>query len=196
MMIRHQTETRADTGLYNAKLGIWLFLAFDAMFFGALISAYVLLRAASDSWPTAPAILPMWLGIFHTAVIVVAAGAAAQAWTAVRVGPVGSYSKWLVLSAFGGGIHLLVAVIVLVALVGVGIFPSKSTFHGIYFVLMGVHGLHVLPAVAYSFVYALWGGRMRSRGPELFMNRLECLGLYWQFNAIIGLVLLVLFYLV
>jgi len=35
---------RPDTGLYNAKLGIWLFLASEVMLFGALFSALILLR--------------------------------------------------------------------------------------------------------------------------------------------------------
>ena len=42
--IPYTVEPRQDTGLYNAKLGVWLFLASEVMLFGALFSTYILLR--------------------------------------------------------------------------------------------------------------------------------------------------------
>ena len=36
-MIPYTVEERLDTGLYNAKFGIWLFLASEVMLFGSLI---------------------------------------------------------------------------------------------------------------------------------------------------------------
>ncbi len=44
MKIPYNEELRPDTGLYNAKLGIWLFLASEVMLFGGLFSAYIMLR--------------------------------------------------------------------------------------------------------------------------------------------------------
>ena len=40
-------HARPDTGLYNAKLGIWLFLASEVMLFGGLFSAYIFLRVGA-----------------------------------------------------------------------------------------------------------------------------------------------------
>src|SRR5665213_126903 len=53
MEIPYAVKPRPDTGLYNAKLGIWLFLASEVMLFGALFSSYILLRvnAAPGTWP-------------------------------------------------------------------------------------------------------------------------------------------------
>ena len=53
MQIPHEVSARPDTGLYNAKLGIWLFLASEVMLFGGLFSAYVFLRVGADDgyWP-------------------------------------------------------------------------------------------------------------------------------------------------
>ena len=36
MEIPYEVTPRRDTGLYNAKLGIWLFLASEVMLFGGL----------------------------------------------------------------------------------------------------------------------------------------------------------------
>lgn len=43
-------ETRPDTGFSSAQLGLYLFLAADAMFYGALYSSYALLRTAAEHW--------------------------------------------------------------------------------------------------------------------------------------------------
>lgn len=53
MEIPYTVKPRPDTGLYNAKLGIWLFLASEVMLFGGLFSAYILLRVSSTSGRTA-----------------------------------------------------------------------------------------------------------------------------------------------
>ena len=44
MEIPYTVSTRPDTGLWNAKIGIWLFLASEVMLFGGLFSAYIFLR--------------------------------------------------------------------------------------------------------------------------------------------------------
>ena len=36
--IPYNVETREETGLYNAKLGVWIFLASEIMLFGGLFS--------------------------------------------------------------------------------------------------------------------------------------------------------------
>ena len=37
--IPYNVKERKDTGLYNSKLGMWLFLASEVMLFGALFSS-------------------------------------------------------------------------------------------------------------------------------------------------------------
>ena len=51
MDIPYTVKNRPDTGLYNGKLGVWLFLASEVMLFGGLFSAYIFLRTGVDSWP-------------------------------------------------------------------------------------------------------------------------------------------------
>src|SRR5205814_142466 len=41
MEIPYTVSARRDTGLWNAKVGIWLFLASEVMLFGGLFSAYI-----------------------------------------------------------------------------------------------------------------------------------------------------------
>ena len=70
MDIPYTVENRQDTGLYNAKLGIWLFLASEVMLFGALFSAYILLRVSQPegTWPHGWLNIP--LGTLNTIVLI------------------------------------------------------------------------------------------------------------------------------
>ncbi|MEM1157591.1 MAG: cytochrome c oxidase subunit 3 [Verrucomicrobiota bacterium] len=70
MQIPYEVEERPDTGVYNAKLGIWLFLASEIMLFGGLFSAYIFLRlgAPEGSWPDH--VLWDLPGLINTAILI------------------------------------------------------------------------------------------------------------------------------
>ncbi len=61
------SQPRPDTGVYNAKVGMWLFLASEVMLFGGLFSSYILLRVAArpGTWPHGWLSVP--LGTLNTA---------------------------------------------------------------------------------------------------------------------------------
>ena len=86
MDIPYTVQPRPDTGVYNAKIGIWLFLASEVMLFGGLFSAYVLLRvgAAPGEWPHGW--LNVWLGTFNTLILALSAITTLLAWVACKVG--------------------------------------------------------------------------------------------------------------
>src|SRR2546423_6494328 len=70
MEIPYTISTRPDTGLWNAKIGIWLFLASEVMLFGGLFSAYVFLRldAQPGEWPHG--LLNVPVGTMNTAILI------------------------------------------------------------------------------------------------------------------------------
>jgi cytochrome c oxidase subunit III len=86
MDIPYTVKPRPDIGLYNAKLGIWLFLASEVMLFGGLFSAYVLLRvgAAPGEWPHGW--LNVWLGTLNTLILALSAITTLLAWVSCKVG--------------------------------------------------------------------------------------------------------------
>ena len=85
MEIPYTVTNRPDTGIYNAKLGIWLFLASEVMLFGGLFSAYVLLRvgAAPGDWPHGW--LNVTLGTVNTLLLAMSAITTLLAWAACKV---------------------------------------------------------------------------------------------------------------
>jgi cytochrome c oxidase subunit 3 len=91
MEIPYAVEARPDTGLYNAKVGIWLFLASEVMLFGALFCSYVLLRvnAPEGTWPHHW--LNIWLGMTNTIVLIFSSVTVVLGWASLKMGQFGRY---------------------------------------------------------------------------------------------------------
>ena len=86
MDIPYTVNPRPDTGLFNAKVGIWLFLASEVMLFGGLFSSYIFLRVAADAstWPHGLLNIP--IGTFNTAVLITSSVTVVLAWASLKLG--------------------------------------------------------------------------------------------------------------
>lgn len=91
MEIPYITEARKDTGLYNSKVGIWLFLASEVMLFGAFFSSYILLRVGAEegTWPTE--LLDVPIGTFNTIVLILSSVTVVLAWSALKLNKFNQY---------------------------------------------------------------------------------------------------------
>src|SRR5512142_3371164 len=87
-------EARPDAGLYNAKVGIWLFLASEVMLFGALFSSYILLRvgAPDDYWPRGWLNVP--IGTVNTLVLISSSITTVMAWASCKLGQFGRFKVY------------------------------------------------------------------------------------------------------
>jgi cytochrome c oxidase subunit 3 len=85
MQIPHEVSARPDTGLYNAKLGIWLFLASEVMLFGGLFSAYIFQRLGSESgyWPHGLLNVPVGMG--NTIILIASSVTVVLAWASLKM---------------------------------------------------------------------------------------------------------------
>src|SRR5258708_13549556 len=94
MEIPYTSEARPDTGLFNAKVGIWLFLASEVMLFGALFSAYILLRvgALPGEWPHG--LLNVWLGMANTIVLIVSSITVVMSWASLKFNNFTNFKKY------------------------------------------------------------------------------------------------------
>lgn len=91
MEIPYEVTPRRDTGLYNAKLGVWLFLASEVMLFGGLFSAYVFLRVGvqdglDNPWPLGLNVHKgfVWIGFTNTLVLIFSSVGVVFAWVALK----------------------------------------------------------------------------------------------------------------
>src|SRR3979409_2469573 len=100
--------TRPDTGLWNAKIGIWLFLASEVMLFGGLFSAYIFLRldAQPGEWPHG--LLNVPVGTMNTAILILSSVTVVLAWAALKMRRFTRYKVYMGITILCGVIFLFV----------------------------------------------------------------------------------------
>lgn len=84
MEIPYIVTPRKDTGLFNSKIAIWLFLASEVMLFGGFFSAYVFLRIGADyPWPERT--LPVLPGLINTFILIGSSVTVVFAWASLKM---------------------------------------------------------------------------------------------------------------
>jgi len=86
MEIPYIVTPRKDTGLFNSKIAIWLFLASEVMLFGGFFSAYVYLRlGAQEDYPWPERALPIIPGLINTFVLIFSSMTVVFAWASLKL---------------------------------------------------------------------------------------------------------------
>ncbi len=195
--IPYTVETRADTGLYNARLGMWLFIASEIMLFGGLFSSYLLLRiSAGDAWPVASEFLHPGLAALNSFLLIASSVTFVLAWRSLAED--GSSSSQDAVRRFR--LFLWVTTFLGVAFLAIkgyeyrlewnhGYRPSTNNFFGMYWVLTGLHGLHLVGGVLLNLFLLGPGAAMRRDQPVRYLHRVEVAGLYWHFVDLVWIVL-------
>jgi heme/copper-type cytochrome/quinol oxidase subunit 3 len=108
MEIPYTVTARPDTGLYNAKLGIWLFLASEVMLFGGLFSAYIFLRLGAEPsyWPHG--LLNVPVGTANTAILIASSVTVVLAWASLKMRRWNSYVIYMAITILCGVTFLTV----------------------------------------------------------------------------------------
>src|SRR6185503_18135118 len=107
MEIPYTVTARPDTGLWNAKIGIWLFLASEVMLFGGLFSAYIFLRLDAEPgfWPHG--LLNVPVGTMNTAILIASSVTVVLAWASLKMRRFNAY-WWYMLATISCGVIFLV----------------------------------------------------------------------------------------
>ncbi|MDL1891640.1 heme-copper oxidase subunit III [Sphingobacteriales bacterium CHB3] len=195
MNIPYTSTARPDTGLYNAKLGIWLFLASEVMLFGALFSTYILLRVNAVSWPHGYEILNVPLATLNTVVLISSSVTMVMAWASLMIKKFDKYKMYMGLTILLALVFLVVKYFEYSAKFEHHLYPSTNTFLAIYFTVTALHGLHIIGGVIVNAY--LWGpgSKMWKTDPQRFTNRVEVAGLYWHFVDLVWIFLFPVLYL-
>ena len=178
--IKYISEPHPVTGVTNAKLGVWCFLASEVMLFGGLFSAYVLLRTGSTSWPDAASILNVPLATLNTLVLIVSSVTMVMAWASLMQKDLGKYKKYMAATILLGIAFLVVKGFEYNYKFSHHLYPKESIFYAIYFTLTGLHGLHVIGGIIVNTYFLFPGAKMWETNPTQFTGRIECAGLYWH----------------
>ena len=189
MQIPYNEELRSDTGLYNAKLGIWLFLASEIMLFGGLFSAYILLRTSDQLFMLSQHHLNIPLATLNTAVLITSSVTMVMAWVSLKLDDIKKYKLYMCITLLCSFIFLVIKYFEYSAKFNHHLYPATDNFLGIYFTLTGLHGLHIIGGIVVMLYLFGPGIKMFDSNKERFINRIEVVGLYWHFVDLVWIFL-------
>ena len=298
MEIPYTLTARPDTGLYNGKLGIWLFLASEVMLFGAIFTSYLFVRLGADdgSWPNH--VQNVWLGLTNTILLLISSITMVGAWVALKerkfnlyrlflgatillgffflcIKGVEYHAKWVHWGFFikedafknyqddldkdhyfysfipaqhvyevrghflneedleknnqlkdgpykvlpdktpgyliNGGDHsgpafntisseedptIMIQAKDIDPLHGYSrLLPHHGTYYAIYFLVTGLHALHIIGGIVVMSYFFILGSRLYRRNPEQLSNRIEVTGIFWHFVDLVWITVFPILYL-
>ena len=205
MIAQEQSVAHVHRDDVGARMGMWLFLFTELLLFGGLFILYSVYRYRyPDAFHLAAKELNTIVGAFNTAILLTSSLTMALSITAIQ-------RKQKSLSIFFQFLTIILALGFLVnkyfewsAKFHHGIYPGSEKllsqpsgdiiFFGLYYVMTGLHGLHVIIGM---FIIAFMA-RLTSKEVITSDNyvKLESAGLYWHLVDIIWIFLFPLFYLI
>ena len=195
MDIPYSIEARADTGVTNATLGLWLFIASEVMLFGSLFSSYALLRTGAATWPDQGAILNIPLASFNTLVLVASSLAMIGGTRALATGQIRTFRLALGAVVLLGLVFLGIKGVEYADEVQRGLRPATNNFLGLYFVLTGLHALHVAGGLMVNAWLLITASDSWLSAPAQLRNRVHAASLYWNFIDVVWVAMFVTLYL-
>ncbi|MBI3289055.1 MAG: heme-copper oxidase subunit III [Elusimicrobia bacterium] len=185
------TMDNPDThsGVTNAKLGVWLFLASEIMLFATLFTSYIVLRLGSTSWPWGWDVLNVPLATLNTAILISSSVTIVMAYARAYAKDKGGFQLWMGLTLLLSLGFLVVKAFEYGAEFKAGIGPHTSVFYAIYFTMTGLHGIHILGGILVNGGLLYMSSVQEHWEHPLFLGRVEGAGLYWHFVDIVWIFL-------
>jgi cytochrome c oxidase subunit 3 len=180
------------------KLGMWIFLAGDAVGFGVLLASYGAVRASSADWPNPYERLGITLTAAMTFLLICSSVTMVKALESIQRDD-RRKTRIFLLATIGGGLmflglqayewtHLIEG--------GLKVFgnPWGATLFGAsFFIITGFHGLHVTGGVIYLSVVLAAVSRFRDTRYNYMIA--EIAGLYWHFVDLVWIMVFTFVYL-
>lgn len=184
-----------STGIDSRKLGIWLFLASEVMFFTGLIGAYIVLRFANiNVWPVPSTILNIPLTGLNTFILICSSMTLVLGLVSVQRGYQEGLHVGLFLTVLLGVVFLSIQMSEYHELIEDGFTITSGIFGSSFFTLTGFHGAHVLAGVVWLTVVLIKSLRGKYT-PDEYAG-VELAGLYWHFVDLVWIILFTILYLV
>ena len=182
------------TGLDNRKLGMWAFLGSECLFFGSLISSYLLYRGRSVVGPYPEQVYDIPYTSVSSFVLLMSSLTMVLALNAIQRGDHRKLRAWLLATALLGITFVGGQVFEFTIFVEEGLTIQRNLFGTSFFVLTGFHGAHV--TVGVLMLLTLYGQSLAGYLPTERALRVELVGLYWHFVDVVWIVIFTIVYLI
>ena len=184
----------AVTGIDSRKLGMWAFLASECLFFGALISSYLLYRTRGPADQRPGDVFDIPYTSVSSFVLLMSSLTMVLALAAIQQGDHRRLRLWLLATAMLGAVFVGGQVYEFTVFTHEGLNLSSSVAATSFFVLTGFHGMHV--TVGVLWLLSLVGMSQQGEIPVSRSLDIEIAGLYWHFVDVVWIVIFTIVYLV
>jgi cytochrome c oxidase subunit III len=184
----------------HGKIGMWLYLATDAMTFAGFLLGYALLRARIETWPRPSDILGISLATIMTSILIVSSVTLVVAQAKGEERDRKGMIKYLAFTILGGLLFLGLQAYEYTHLMHeFGMSLSNFTggppqFASTFFVVTGFHGLHVLVGAIYLTI--ILGRALAGKYDSGNVNEIEIAGLFWHFVDLVWILVFTFMYLI
>jgi cytochrome c oxidase subunit 3 len=181
----HPPAAHRSSRIEAPLVGIYLFLASEAMLFGSFFAAYFFARVSADpgEWPPEPFKLPVYLALLNTIILVTSSFTVHWALQSIKRNHRAGLIAGLGLTMLLGLTFLLIQAR---EYTRIGFAPKDNAFATTFFGLTGLHGLHVfvgLSVLTFAFVRAVRGHYT----PQHHLG-VEVPGIYWHFVDVMWII--------
>ena len=188
-------EHHASAGVDNRMLLMWIFLASECLFFGSLISTYLIFKGESLVRPLPDDVFDIPLTSASTFVLLLSSFTMVLAVYGAQHARPQLMKVFLLATIIGGLIFLGFQVYEFKTFGEEGLNLSTNQFGASFFVLTGFHGTHVGVGVLYLASILIGSMRRNGLGPDAGTH-VEIVGLYWHFVDIVWIVIFTVVYLI
>jgi heme/copper-type cytochrome/quinol oxidase subunit 3 len=184
---------RTSTGLNHRKMLMWFFLGSECLFFGSLISTYLVYRNRSLVGPVPPEIFDIPYTSVSSFVLLMSSLTMVLALAAIQRGDVKGLRVWLLATGLLGTVFLGGQVYEFTSFGREGLDLNRNLFGSTFFTLTGFHGAHV--TIGVLMLFSLFLQSLRGRINQGSSLTVELIGLYWHFVDIVWIIIFTVVYL-
>jgi cytochrome c oxidase subunit III len=157
-----------------ARFGLWLFLGTLTMMFIGFTSAYMVRRLSPD-WAQLKPPGQLWV---NTLVLLASSGTLEAARRRLRGWNVAGVAPWLLATGGLGALFVVGQLAAWSVLVSRGYFVSSNPHNSFFYLLSGVHGLHLVVGLIWFAVVLVKARRLAYTPGE---DGLGMFAIYWHF---------------
>jgi heme/copper-type cytochrome/quinol oxidase subunit 3 len=193
----HDEAHQTNTGVSNNKLGMWVFIASESLFFGAFIATYFLYRGRDESFlkgPTPHELLSIPFTSVTSFVLLMSSLTMVLALAAIQRGDNRRLRIWLLATAIFGMVFIAGQVYEFTEFYREGLHLGTNLFGTTFYVLTGLHGAHVTMGIVW--LLTMWGRSVQGTLTQEHHEAVEIGGLYWHFVDVVWIFIFTAIYLV
>jgi heme/copper-type cytochrome/quinol oxidase subunit 3 len=191
---RGEDPHHTSLGLSNNKLGMWSLIGSECLFFGALISTYIIYLNNVGDGPTAAYIFDIPFTSVSTFILLMSSLGMVLALSAIQAGDMRRFRVWTLATALMGSTFLAGQIYEFTFFVHEGLGLTTSAFSSAFYVLTSFHGVHV--AFGVLMLLGIWAASLIGRLNPAHDEVVENIGLYWHFVDIVWIVIFTVVYLI